>query len=52
VLFCTGAGRSFLVGDLPKTTLWDALLAQQPPPWLTPVAKDTDTGWILYKITQ
>jgi hypothetical protein len=52
VLFCTGAGRSGLVGDLPRTTLWDALLAQKPPPWLTPIAKDTDTGWILYKISQ
>ncbi len=50
VLFCTGAGRSFLVGDLPKTTLWDALLAQQPPPWLTAVASEPSSGWRLYRI--
>lgn len=52
VLFCTKAGRSGLVADLPKTTLWDALLAQQPPPWLVPVVKNAASGWRLYKITQ
>ncbi len=50
VLFCTGAGRTDLVADLPKTTLWDALLAGHPPPWLGVIAADPKTGWRLYKI--
>jgi len=50
VLFCTGAGRTDLVADLPKTTLWDALLAGAPPPWLSLSAADPRTGWRLYKI--
>jgi hypothetical protein len=50
VLFCTGAGRTDLVADLPKTTLWDALLGGQAPPWLSLVAGDPRTGWRLYKI--
>ncbi len=50
MLFCTGAGRTDLVADLPKTTLWDALLAGQTPPWLSLVAADPKTGWRLYKI--
>ncbi len=50
VLFCTGAGRTDLVADLPKTTLWDALLAGNPPPWLMLQASDPQTGWRLYKI--
>jgi len=50
VLFCTGAGRSALVGDLPQTTLWDALLAGKAPPWLSAVAADPATGWRLYKV--
>lgn len=52
VLFCTRAGRSALVSDLPKTTLWDALNDNKPPPWLVPVAKNAATGWVLYKITR
>ncbi len=51
VLFCSGAGRTDLVADLPKTTLWDALLAGAPPPWLNLIADDKATGWRLYKIT-
>jgi len=50
VVFCTGAGRSGLVADLPRTTLWDALLAKRPPAWLRPVAADKATGWILYQV--
>ncbi len=50
VLFCTGAGRTDLVADLPKTTLWDMLLAGQSPPWLSQVAAGQKTGWRLYKI--
>jgi hypothetical protein len=51
VLFCSGAGRTDLVADLPKTTLWDVLLAGTPPPWLELVTDDKATGWRLYKIT-
>jgi len=50
VVFCAGAGRSGLVGDLPKTTLWDALLARRVPGWLQPVAADKATGWTLYEV--
>ncbi len=50
VLFCTGAGRSNLVADLPKSTLWDALLAGRTPPWLSPAVADPKTGWRLFKI--
>jgi hypothetical protein len=50
VLFCTGAGRTDLVADLPKTTLWDRLLAGNPPAWLSLAAADQKTGWRLYKI--
>jgi hypothetical protein len=50
VVFCSGAGRTNLVADLPKTTLWDALLAGHPPPWLALVAADKNTGWQLFKI--
>ncbi len=48
VLFCAGEGRSLLVADLPPETLWDALLAGRPPPWLTPAGRQA--GWVLYKI--
>ncbi len=50
VLFCTGAGRSGLVADLPKSSLWDALLAGQAPPWLGVAAAEQKTGWRLYKV--
>lgn len=50
VVFCAGAGRSGLVADLPKTTLWDALLARRAPAWLKPVAADKATGWTLYEV--
>jgi hypothetical protein len=50
VLFCSGAGRTDLVADLPQATLWDALLAGHPPPWLSLSAADQKTGWRLYQI--
>jgi len=50
VLFCDGSGRTDLVADLPKTTLWDALLADRPPAWLIQVAASASSGWRLYKI--
>ncbi len=50
VLFCPSPGRTMLVQDLPKTTLWDALQAASPPPWLHLAAANSD-GWRLYKIT-
>ncbi len=49
VLFCPGAERYLPVADLPKTTLWDALEANMPPPWLTLAGTD-GVGWRLYKI--
>jgi hypothetical protein len=50
VLFCSGAGRTDLVADLPKTTLWDALLAGHAPSWLNLVATGPKSGWRLYEI--
>jgi hypothetical protein len=49
VLFCPIPGRHVLVMDLPKNTLWDALEAGTPPPWLTPAGTDA-AGWALYKV--
>jgi hypothetical protein len=50
VLACRGGPRSSLVQDLPKITLWDALIAGTPPAWLTEVAKDTQSGFVLYRV--
>ena len=50
VLACRGGPRSSLVQDLPKTTLWDALIAGTPPAWLTEVAKDVQSGFVLYRV--
>jgi hypothetical protein len=50
VLFCATPGRYILVQDLPKDTLWDALEAGTPPPWLHLAGTNSD-GWRLYKIT-
>jgi hypothetical protein len=50
VLACKGGPRSSLVQDLPKTTLWDALIAGTPPAWLTEVAKDVQSGFVLYRV--
>jgi len=50
VLFCPRPGRYALVHDLPRTTLWDALENNTPPPWATPVGSNAD-GWVLYKIS-
>ena len=50
VLFCPSAGRFILVQDLPKDTLWDALEAGTPPPWLHKAGQNAD-GWVLYKVT-
>lgn len=49
VLFCPRPGRYALVQDLPKTTLWDALAADAPPPWLQVAGRNAD-GWVLYKV--
>jgi hypothetical protein len=49
VLFCPQAARYAPVADLPKTTLWDALEANTPPPWLIPSGTDA-AGWRLYRI--
>jgi hypothetical protein len=49
VLFCPQAARYAPVADLPKTTLWDALEAASPPPWL--ILSGTDAaGWRLYRV--
>jgi hypothetical protein len=50
ILFCSGGGRTNLVADLPKKTLWDALNVEVPPPWLTVIAADPATGWRLFQI--
>ncbi len=50
VLFCPSSGRFAPVADLPTTTLWDALEAGRPPPWLA-LAGTNDQGWRLYRIT-
>jgi hypothetical protein len=50
VLFCPAPGRYVLVQDLPRDTLWDALEAGAPPPWLH-LAGVNSGGWRLYKIT-
>jgi hypothetical protein len=50
VLFCPAAGRTLLVADLPRTTLWDALLAGRPPGWLHLVATARSGGYRLYAI--
>jgi hypothetical protein len=50
VLFCPKPGRYVLVQDLPTDTLWDALEAATPPPWLTLAGTNAD-GWRLYKVT-
>jgi hypothetical protein len=50
VVFCRRPGRYALVMDLPKDTLWDALEAGTPPPWLQLAGSNAD-GWQLYKIT-
>jgi hypothetical protein len=49
VLACAGAGRSGLVADLPKTTLWDAVTTGTAPPWLVPLMSSYD-GYRLYAV--
>ena len=51
VLFCPSPARYLLVVDLPKDTLWDALEAGTPPPWLVKAGENAD-GWVLYKTTR
>ena len=51
VLFCPSPARYLLVADLPKDTLWDALEAGTPPPWLVKAGENAD-GWVLYRITR
>jgi hypothetical protein len=50
VLACKGAVRTVLVADLPMTTLWDVLVAGTPPAWLTAVAEDVQSGFVLYQV--
>lgn len=51
VLFCPRPTRYALVADLPKgASLWDALEAGTPPPWLALVGRD-GAGWQLYKVS-
>jgi hypothetical protein len=50
ILFCPQQDRYALVVDLPGTTLWDALQAGRPPPWLHQVANDESTGWQVFAI--
>jgi hypothetical protein len=51
VLFCPRPARYLLVADLPKDTLWDALEAGAPPPWLALAGQNAD-GWGLYKVVK
>ncbi len=48
VLFCRGAKRNFLVGDLPPDTLWDQLARDQPPQWLQQIA--ATPAFALYRV--
>jgi hypothetical protein len=50
VLACKGAPRPMWVADLPATTLWDVLVAGNPPAWLTAVAEDVQSGFVLYQV--
>ena len=50
ILFCRQPGRYGLVQDLPPGTLWDALEAGQPPPWLNRRGTDPASGWTLYAV--
>ena len=50
VLFCPSAARYLPVADLAPVTLWDAMEAGNPPPWLQFVGSNAQ-GWRLYKIT-
>ncbi len=51
VLFCPRLGRYVLVQDLPRNTLWDALEAGSPPPWLSPAGSNA-AGWVLYNVAR
>lgn len=50
VLFCPSPTRYAPVQDLPPNTLWDALNAGTPPPWLFPRNADPASGWVVYAI--
>jgi hypothetical protein len=52
VLACPGEARSMLLDGLPETTLLDRLDANQPPPWLHPIADAGPGGYVLYEIQQ
>ncbi len=52
ILFCRHPGRYGLVQDLPAGTLWDALEAGQPPPWLKRRGDDPASGWTLYAVAR
>jgi hypothetical protein len=50
LLACKGSPRLGLVSDLPNTTLLDALIDGRPPAWLTVVAEDGQSGFVLYQV--
>jgi hypothetical protein len=50
VLACKGGQRSSLVEDMPMTTLWDSLIGGNPPAWLTALAEDVHSGFVLYEV--
>jgi hypothetical protein len=50
VLFCHGAKRNFMVGDVPLDTLWDQLARDEPPHWLHQIGSAPNPGFILYRI--
>jgi len=50
VLFCRNPGRSAMVADLPADTLLDRLARDEPPAWLHPVARDPESGHVLYRV--
>jgi hypothetical protein len=52
ILFCRNAIRSGIVGDEPKTTLWDRMMHNQPPAWAKKVNEDGPSGYTLYRIVQ
>jgi hypothetical protein len=50
VLFCRRAGRSPMVEDLPRETLWDRLSRDETPAWLRKVGESAGSGYVLYSI--
>jgi hypothetical protein len=52
ILFCRDAGRSFIVRDLPQSTLWDSLSHNTLPVWLQKVGSDDESGYDVYRISR